>query len=261
MFMTPYQQQYAKGGLATAYGTYSRYRSRVSPNAGWGGAPSQLMVSRKRKRPTGKFQSFKKKLYDNTPAKHSITADNASSITGGLHNTIYTLNLSAVITQGTADNQRVGDSVQLMAVKLNGLISSNALITASCQWRIIVGWSGEEYNLPSQFTVAGLSITELFQPGSGAIWRNTGIINPKAFTVLDDRIWTLNNSISNVADIEEVAYTVQINANLPYQSGGSVYGKTRSLYVVAIPCSLGGVSGTTNSGNLALATDLIYKQV
>jgi len=31
--------------------------------------------------------------------------------------------------------------------------------------------------------------------------------------------------------------------------------------VVAIPCTLGGVSGTTNAGNLALATDLIFKQV
>lgn len=258
MFYTPYRYYKPIGGSALA--TYNRYNQPTKQPQAYSWGPTTTRVTSKRRRRGGRYQTFKKRLYDSTPAKHVLTSDNQTLVVGATHNTIYTCNLTANIVQGTGDNQRIGDSVELMSVKLNGLLSTNAAITTSCQYRIIVGWSGEEYNLPATFG-AGLTSAELFQGATGAAWKNTGIINPKAFTVLDDRIVTLNNSLNLVSEIQEFAYTVPINSTFPYQAAGSVFGKTRSLYVVFIACTLNGVPGVTSAGSISLSTDMIFKQV
>lgn len=235
------------------YSGTKRTQSQLAPSN------STTMVSKKRQR-KGSRSSFKAKIQAMAPAKHYTTADNQTAVVGATHNTIYTCNLTAGVAVGTADNQRIGDSIQLCALKLNGLLSSNGAITASCQFRVIVGWSGEEYNLPATLG-AGLTSGELFEGTTGVAWKNTGIINPKAFTVLDDRVYTLNNSISLVSDIQEIAYTIPVSTDFHYQATGSVYGKTRNLYLVVIGCTLNGVAGVTSAGSVAISTDLIYKQL
>lgn len=249
-----------KAPLALAYGGYNSYRGRTTRNASYTGGPSYTTVSKRRRVKTGKYSSFRTRLLGNADAKHVTTNDTQTTV-AGTHNTIYTCNITANVIQGTSDAQRSGDTITTCALKLNGLVNSNAVSTASVQWRIIVGWSGEEYNLPATFSAAGLTQAELFEVGTGGNWRNTGIINPKGFTVLDDRIITLNNSINGVADISEFAYTVPCSAKFPYQTVASVFGKTRNLYVVAIPCILGGATGVTVAGNITLSTDLIFKQI
>lgn len=250
---------YYRGAAMMAMGASSRYpRKQSQLSSGWN---STVRLASKRRRVTGTRSGFKTKMLANTPAKHATTDDNQTGVVGGTHNTIYTCNITAGVAAGTADDSRVGDTIQLSALKLNGLLSSNGSSTSSCQFRVIVGWSGEEYNLPNTLASTGLAATELFETGTGATWRNTGIINPKAFTVLDDRIFSLNNSIANVSDITEFAYTVPCSTSFPYQANGSVFGKTRNLYVIWIPCILNGASGLTNAGNIALSTDLIFKQV
>lgn len=246
-----YKSAVAAGGMMYA-GTKRTYSTLAPSN-------SYTTIS-KRKRRTGTRTSFRAKVQAMAPAKHYSTADNQTALVGATHNTIYTCNLTAGIAVGTTDNQRVGDSVRLCALKLNGLLSSNGAITASCQFRVIIGWSGEEYNLPATLG-NGLTSGELFEGSTGAAWKNTGIINPKAFTVLDDRVYTLNNSISLVADIQEFAYTVPVPTDFHYQSIGSVFGKTRNLYMVVIGCTLNGVPGVTSAGSIACSTDLIYKQL
>lgn len=249
---------YYRGAAAMAYGA-SRFRRKSAVYTTQNN--SQLSVMKRRRRRYGSRSSFKSKLLGSTPAKHCTTDDNQTGVVGGLHNGIYTCNLTAGIIAGTGDDQRVGDAVQLSALKINGLLSTVLASTASCQYRVIVGYSGEEYNVPNTLSSAGLTSTELFHTGTGATWKITAIINPKAFTVLDDRIFTLNNSISGVADIQEFAYTIPVPTSFNYQSNGSVFGKTRNLYLVWIPCILNGAAGVTNAGNVALSSDLIFKQV
>jgi len=257
MTYTPYGT--LRGAGAVAYGAYSAYpRKQSQVYTGWN---STVRLRSKRRRYGGTRSGFKTKMLANTPAKHATTDDNQTAVVGGTHNTMYTCNITAGVAAGTADDSRVGDTIQVAAIKLNGLLSTNPLSTASCQYRIIVGWSGEEYNLPNTLSAAGLTAAEVFETGTGGVWRNTGIINPKAFTVLDDRIYTLNNSISMVSDIQEFAYTVPCSTSFPYQANGSVFGKTRNLYVVFIPCILNGTTGATIAGSIALSTDLIFKQV
>lgn len=238
---------------------YAAYGSRATKPT-YRSSRSYTRTTNKRRRRYGTRSSFKTKMLAASPAKHYMTNDNQTGIIGGLHNTIYTCNLTAGIVTGSADNQRVGDSLQLLSLKINGLLSSNPASTSSCQWRIIIGWSGEEYNLPNTLG-SGLGNTQIFQSGTGTSWQNTAIVNPKAFTVLDDRIFTLNNSITGVADIQELAYTIPCNTAFFYQSAASALGKTRNLYLVVIPCILNGSTGVTACGALALSSDLVFKQL
>lgn len=253
MTYTPYGA--AKMGAA-AYGAYTGYRRNRQQQAYSNKSTFTRVQSRRPK--TGKYSTFKTKLYANQPAKHLWTADSATAIIGMTHNTIYTCNITANLVQGVASSQRIGDSAQLMSLKLNGVLSTNAALTSACQYRIIVGWSGEEYGLANTFG-SGLTSAELFHGTTGIAWKNTGIINAKAFTVLDDRIITLNNSISLVSEVSEIAFTVPLNTAFPYQAAASQFGKTRNLYVVVIGCVLNGNPGTTPAGSLSLSTDLIFK--
>lgn len=250
-------EPYVKPALAVGYGAYSAYAARRSTKPVYRSSQSYTRYSKPRNR-RGLRYGFKAKMLSNTPAKHVMTNDNQTNIVGGVHNTIYTCNLTAGIVAGTGDNQRVGDAVQLLSLKINALISSNAAVTASCQWRVLIGWSGEELNVPAQLSAAGLTASQIFHAGTGGAWQNTAIVNPKAFTVLDDRVYTLNNSITAVSDIQEIAYTIPCNTSFPYQSAGSVFGKNRNLYLVVIPCILG---ATGNTGSIALSSDLIFKQL
>lgn len=212
---------------------------------------------RKKKSRFGKRNSFKQKVLRNIPAKHKTTNDN-QTFAALTHNTINTCNITAAVTRGTADEQRIGDTMRLLALKLSYSIQSPAATSQSISVRVIVGYSGEEYNLPNTFG-SGLGTSELFLPSTGGTWGINGIINPKAFTVLDDRIITINDLIVNNVEIQDQVYTVPCETYFPYQSVGGVFGKNRNLYVVAIGCIVGGVTGTTPAGNLYMCTDLIFK--
>lgn len=252
VYYRPYAK-YAAGGLmlmAPPRSTRPQYRSQQS----------YTKVASKPRYRRGTRSSFKTKMLASTPAKHYMTNDNQTAVVGALHNTLYTCNLTSAIVTGSADNQRIGDAVQLLSLKLNGLLSSNAATNQACQFRLIIGWSGEEFSLPNTFA-SGLGNTQVFQAGTGTAWQNTAIVNPKAFTVIDDRVITLNNSITGVADVQEIAYTVPCNTAFFYQSAASTLGKTRNLYAVFIACTLNGVTGVTNAGSIALSTDLIFKQL
>ena len=91
------------------------------------------------------------------------------------------------------------------------------------------------------------------------VFGSTGIINPKAFSVLYDQTMNLNSQIAGTVDVMSFAQTIQLNQKYLYQSAGSIYGKTKNLYVVVIADIAGGAPGISNAGDLVLAMDLVYK--
>jgi len=215
---------------------------------------TRYIVGGGRRRKYSRTFSLKRKLINTQPAKHCPFTDITTSMT---HNTIYTFGPSQTIARGTANDQRVGDSIHMEAFKINGYVKSNAAVNTAVQFRILVLWSGEEYAAPTTLT-SGLSNTEIFLTNAGT-WTSAGITNPKAVTVLDDRVINLNNSITGVADLESFAYTVPIHQDHDYQSSGSTFGKNRNLYVVVIASIDGGVTGTTTAGTVLIYGDLIFK--
>jgi len=239
---TPYgmgAMQYAASGFSNR----SKFRHSTS---------SAYTTTKRRKlsRNTGSFHALAVK---ELPAKHY-----ANTALGALtHNTINTIIPTTGITQGLTNTNRIGDHVQLCALKIKG--SFNTAVAANgYSYRIIIGYTGEEYNLPTVFG-SGLSSTELFIANTDANWETNGIINPKAFTVLSDTTYDINSQISAVADCLSYGFTVPLNTKLDYQSNGSLYGKTRNLAIVVIGSVIGGTSGTTSAGLTILAYDLIFK--
>jgi len=231
-------------GSKIGYGTGQKYARSYT----------RSYTNTKRKANNSSF-SLKKYIRSTLPAKHCPFSD---ITVGGTHNTLYTFGPSQTIVRGTANDQRIGDSVHLLALKVNGFVGSNAAITKAVEVRIITLWSGEEYACGTSLT-SGLTMGEVMLTSATPGWAPNGLINPKAVTVLDDRVINLNNSIALVADVESINYSVPLNCDFDYQASGSVYGKNRNLYVVVMGAILDGVTGTTSWGQINLSADLIFK--
>lgn len=218
-------------------------------------ARSYTKTDVKYRKPYQKSQTLKKALMATQPAKHCSYSD--INVTG-THNTVYTFGPSQTIVRGTGSDQRIGDSIHMLALKVSGFAISNAAITKAVEFRIMTLWSGEEYSCATSLTT-GLTMGEIMITSSTPGWAPNGLINPKAVTILDDRVITLNNSITSVSDLESFSFTVPLNTDFDYQASGSVYGKTRNLYVVVMAAIVDGVTGTTVWGLTNLSADLIFK--
>ena len=241
-------RQYAPYGMgalqyaAQRYSNKQRFRQNV--------APTYYGTTKSRKRGRSSFHALAVK---EMPAKHYAN----TSITTLTHNTITTVVPTTGITQGLTNTNRIGDHVQLCAIKLSGSLNS-AIASNGYSYRVLVGWTGEEYNLPTTLG-SGLGTGELFIAATDVGWGCNGIINPKAFTVLSDNTYDINSQISAVSDCQSFSLVVPINSKFDYQSNGSIYGKTRNLAVVVLGSVIGGVAGTTSVGTVVLAYDLIFK--
>lgn len=220
----------------------------------------QVVLSKKRKR-VGNQGWFKKKIMSLAGAKHCTTNDSETLQAVVLHNTIYTCNVTANVVNGVDTDDRIGDSIQLEALVINGTVESAGNLTKPCQFRIMALYSGEEFATAAGFTAAGLNGGQIFQFGTGNTWQATAIVNSKACTVVYDEILTLNNSISGVNELGHFTTTVPLHRRFDYQSFGSVFGKKDNLYIVVIGSISAGVAGTTGVGQVQMNTDLIFKQI
>jgi len=229
-------------------GSYQSSGNRYKPSR------SSTTVTQKRRKSGGSAYSLKKVIRSTQPAKHCPINDATASLT---HNTLLTLGPSQFISVGASRDQRIGDALHLLSLKVSGIVTSVAASTSSTHFRLITLWSGEEYTSGANFG-SGLGSSEVFI-NSGLAWQPNAICNPKAVTILDDRNIVLNNSITGVADLESFTYTVPLNTDFDYQTATSTFGKNRNLYVVIIGSIVGGISGTTPAGSATVSMDVIYK--
>jgi len=161
-------------------------------------------------------------------------------------NKSWAVNLTAKITQGTADGNRVGDSIVLKSLHINWTTTGNTQ-ASFYRFRLLIGWSGEEYNT-TNFSISNLTIGEILV-SSGPAEAASGIVNTKAFTAIYDAFLDINSQIDTIQE----GRTTRINLSLKgqkfnYQSAGSVYGKTKNLYAVIIPTYVG-TAPETNQGS------------
>jgi len=219
-----------------------------------GKSVTRTMNKRKRTKPVR--MSFKKAVLNVKPAKH-LSGESSVTIK---HNEMLTCIPTQAITQGTGNTQRDGDAIFIAAIKLR--LNLQATTTSNgYTFRVLVGWTGEEYTTGSIGTtlVASLTAAEVFLPTTTTFWLPNAQINPKAFTVLHDQTYDVNSQVASVSDVISDSYTIPINQNMEYQSSGSVQGKTRNLAIIAIGSVVGGSAGVTGVGNVVGAWDLIFK--
>lgn len=255
MFYNPYNKQaYASfAPAAIASGAYAASTFRGA-RTGTKRARTQQTLVNSRTTKKAKNTSFRAKLLKQEPAKHY-----EGSITQALtHQTIFSMVPTAGIVQGDTIAQRDGDFVDLMALKIKGIFQT-ATPSNGYSYRIIVGYSGEEYNLPTTLG-AGLTATEIFFPNTTGNWAVNGIINPKAFTSVYDQTVDLNSIVAATAELQSFSFTVPLNKKFPYQASGSVFGKDKNLFIVVISSVIGG-GALAPTGLIVMSYDLIFKAI
>ncbi len=212
---------------------------------------TRTMITTKKRKTKG--VSFNKMVMSTLPSKQ-LTIDSSATLT---HNTLNTINLTQSIFQGTDNITRIGDSVNLCALKMKGVYFT-AATAGAYTFRFLVGFSGEEYNA-STFGGA-LGISQVFLPNTAGTFSTNGIVNPRAFTVLADQTIDVGSQIAGVVDLSSLQTTVPLNdQKFMYQSAASIYGKTKNLYVVVLATVGGGTTGTTAAGSCIISFDLIFK--
>lgn len=222
---------------------------KVQRTGGVGGITTTRRINNKKRKGTKK--TFKSKVKSINPAKH-LSGNTGVTINNAV---IYTMNLTAQIGQGTGNNNRLGDSVYLEALKMEGFFQS-ATDPNAYRFRLIIGWSGEEYGTTT-LASGSLTSSELFLPSTDTTVTNA-IVNPKAFTTLYDEVHDLNSQVSDYRTIQSTRFTIQIKQSFPYQAATSVYGKTKNLYAVVVAYAAD-VAANTAIGSAVLSYDLIFK--
>lgn len=246
------------GAGAMSYSAGNRYLNNAMANSigARSGGPN-VVTTRVRRPMRGSRRSFAARVRSVAPYKHN-TINDSTNTSGMLSNNIYTNSLTTKIIQGDTNAQRTGDAVQLVALKIKGVI--NTPTTAGAYgYRVLVGYSTKQFNVSG--STSGLTATDIFLPSSGTLWQPGAIVNPKAFTVLHDSVIDINSLVTATADLAQVDIKVPVTGKFDYISDGSVYGKTRNLYMIVIAAVVGGSSGITACGTYALNTDLIFQDI
>lgn len=221
-----------------------------------------------RKGTRGKKTIYKKKESPKTMVKkallsmaqtyHDTVGDN--TVNAALtHNTIYTYNITAQCTQGTGLDERQGDEIYLVGLKIKGSVFT-AATAGAYKYRVMVLLSGEEYN-PAVLNSSGLTSGEIWLPNTAFTFNVHGLLNTKAVTPLFDQVLDINSTISGVADVATVDINIPLSRKFQYQSDNGVYGKKQNIYLVVTSNVGGGTAGTTSTGQFLGATDLIYKNL
>jgi hypothetical protein len=218
------------------------------------GGMSYTKAVTKRRKYRNQKTSFRRKVIDTLPAKHNTfwTTTNMAA------QSAYMIQPTRNINQGTSNQQRLGDDIFLEALKLKGTFNT-ATNSNAYQYRIIVGYTGEEIAVSNTWSTTGLSAADMYQPDTfDATFLTGGAINKKAVTVLLDETIDVNSQVEGAPTLHGFDYLVPLKQKFLYQSAGSTYGKTKNLFVWVVGYSPG-LTGATVIGTINIAVDLIFK--
>lgn len=171
------------------------------------------------------------------------------------HNTFYTLSPIQGITIGTSDSTRVGQSIFIRHIKVAGNIF-NAAGQAEVTFRIVTLWTDEQYLQGWAFTAGQIQVGSLFYGSNDG---TTALFNNKlGNTVICDRKITVKQQYSGSLVKKHFEYDCPIFQRVQYNSGSALLNK-KQLYVVVIPYTPGGASGSTAVGSFEIQAITTYK--
>lgn len=175
--------------------------------------------------------------------------------TGLKENTLYTLS-PLTITTGTGLNQRIGSQIYLRHIKLRMNIT-NTTAQPQVQFRVMVVWSDSQYLLDwTTYAGVGLGSSELFYTSNNY---TTALINNKLNTkVICDRLFTVNTDVASAVVRRTFSMDCPIYQRITYLGSNNLI-KDQQLYVVIIPTTPAGVTGTTSIGSFTAQALVTYK--
>jgi len=228
-----------------AQGVFNQQKNTMA--YGNGGSRTRNMTKRRRGKKGSKklatVSTVRRMLSGVQEKKQSCQTIQASGSTNMNSGVLTGYNLTAAITQGTADGMRVGDSIDLTAFVANVRWTTNAA-AGFYQLRVLLFYSGEEVN-PAAFQTTGfLTTSQVITPAS--LFAVVGVINTKAVTILYDNLLELNSTISTVQEGVTARINVPLKGKFHYNETAGVYGKSKNLYIAVIPQYTGPGTPTDN---------------
>lgn len=189
---------------------------------------------------------------------HSTVPDTTGGIFGMTQNTLYALNLTGKIRQGIDNTSRQGDACFLESLTIRGFFNSASASNAYV-FRVMVVWSGSDY-ANTGMSSSSLTYPEVFLPSSGFTSITNAIVNPKACTVLYDNTVDINSQVANSPDVMSVLTTLKLDQKFQFKADGSVFGKTKNLYLVIGGFGIG-QAALSPVGTGQFATDIRFKNL
>lgn len=188
-----------------------------------------------------------------------VKAKSSGPSTSMLHANIYSCNITANVVEGPSDDERIGDTIHPKSLVLNYSFIAPATAGAYA-YRIIVFYSGNEYSSTSLATGAsGFTFAELFQPTTSADSIFMAVPNPKAITILGDQLININSNITATKDIHSGRMNIRLGTSaFKYESLGSIFGKTKNLYIAVTSYVADGVTNETATGIAVVNYDFRY---
>jgi len=136
------------------------------------------------------------------------------------------------IAPGTSNFGRIGDSIRLHKMKINGYFNAPPTALTNTKWRFTVFYSSKPAAAAGQ-TSGAFNASELFYPNTSTINIIGGLFDDKAVTVLADQTFDVNSNVSTAQDVKSFAMEINLRDQLmEYNESGSAFGKKRNLYVL-----------------------------
>lgn len=158
-----------------------------------------------------------------------------SGVSPGTGGTFYSVGIPD-ITQGTGDDNRVGNEVRILKVTLNGLVYDSAAAAGNCRILLI-----EDH----QYNGGNPNVTDILQ--SSATYTNYNHNNVigyggARFKILADKFYTTDWDIAATPTFKKIAFMARPKCIINYgaSTGASTDVIAKNVYVLAL-----GFSGTT----------------
>jgi len=164
------------------------------------------------------------------------------------HNTIYTFNPLAQITQGDGEASRNGAAIGLKTMSMRGVMSNDASTNTNNtkNLRVLLLASSVQSD-PGATLGSGLGATDIFY---NTTFPALYTPNMRLVKVLCDQVVELQPTIGTAIVSKYFEANCAIDQTFEFRTDASKYGTSANLYWVVLPYQDAGVSGTTQMGSL-----------
>jgi len=232
---------------------YDMKQKLLPPTKFYGGG-SKTTTKRKSKKPYYSGSTLRKVIRGMESAMHNVVGQSNFST---VHNTVYCCNLTFNITQGSAQDNRQGDSVYLNALKASIFYESPFGSANGVTYRVLVHWS-DIYKNSGSWSSGTIGLNNLFFNLTGNDRSSTGLIDPKTTYVVYDELVTTQPNVTGTYAVSTDEFRVQLNKAINYLPGTNEV-NPRQLYMTVIPSVANGTTGLSDGGKFIINTDLIFK--
>jgi len=207
---------------------------------------------------TNPSSKSKRSVIPMTPSTKFSTTNGALGAGAVLHNTIYTHNICYPITQGTADNLRIGDFIRIKTVSCTFQLDPSTGTTPGNGAAVRMMLVASAATITSVTFSSGLGYTNLFYPSSQSLL--TANPNPKLCKVLCDEIYfTVPPGITG-AGLMYGNIHCKVDSPFEFQPSTSL-GVATNLFLVMIPYGPNGTTGTTTIGKFDYSILVSFEDV